>query len=150
MTQDATETRAKPETRDSHHWFCTITARWADNDVYGHINNVAYYTYFDTAVNTLLIEGGALDPAKGSVIGLVVESGCNYFTPLSYPVTLEAGVRIARIGNSSVRYEVSVFVEGSEQSAASGHFVHVYVDRASRRPAKLPDRLRQLLEALSR
>jgi acyl-CoA thioester hydrolase len=118
-----------------------------DNDQYGHINNVVYYSWFDTAVNAHLIEQGALDVQGGQVIGLVVETHCNYFTALSFPETIETGIRVTKLGSSSVRYEVGIFGEG-ELTAAKGHFVHVYVDSKTRRPVPLPDKLRTVLESL--
>ena len=120
-----------------------------DNDIYGHVNNVVYYSWFDTAVNGYLIEQGALDIHDGAVIGLVIETQCNYFESLAFPDTVQAGLRVAHLGRSSVRYEVGLFSAGSDMSAAAGHFVHVYVDRSTRRPVPLPDRLRQALEALA-
>ena len=120
-----------------------------DNDIYGHVNNVAYYSYFDTAVNGYLIAEGALDIHNCAVIGLVVETQCRYFAPLAFPERLEAGIRVARIGNSSVRYELAIFRIGEEAPAAEGHFVHVYVDRATRRPAALPVELRRALERIA-
>lgn len=125
-----------------------IPTRWADNDIYGHVNNAAYYGFFDTAVNCFLIEEAGLDIHGGSVIGLVVETGCNYFAALAYPETVEAGVRVARIGNSSVTYQIGLFRDGEDEPAAQGHFVHVYVDRDTRRPVSLPDAMRQALEAI--
>ena len=119
-----------------------------DNDAYGHVNNVVYYSWFDTAVNAYLIEHEALDIQQGEVIGLVVETQCNYFSPLVFPQTVEAGIRVARLGNSSVRYEVGLFAQGERLSAAHGHFVHVYVDRQSRRPVALPEKLKTVLETL--
>ena len=119
-----------------------------DNDLYGHINNAVYYSFFDTAINTYLIERGALDIEDGGVIGLVVETHCNFFTPLEYPNTVEAGVRVGRIGTSSVRYEIGLFADAAATSAASGHFVHVYVDRATRRPTALSDALLKALTPL--
>lgn len=119
-----------------------------DNDIYGHVNNVVYYSWFDTAVNAYLIEQGALDIHQGETIGLVIETQCNYFAPLAFPQTIEAGIRVARLGASSVRYEVGLFAQGEALSAACGHFVHVYVGRGDRRPRPLPQRLRQVLEAL--
>jgi len=117
--------------------FRTITTRWMDNDAYGHVNNVVYYSWFDTAVNAYLIENGVLDIHNGATIGLVVETQCNYFAPLAFPQTIEAGIRVAHQGTSSVRYEVGLFVQGEPMTAARGHFVHVYVDRHSRRPVPL-------------
>ena len=121
-----------------------------DNDVYGHINNVQYYSYFDTAVNRFLIDRGVLDIHDGSVIGLVVETHCNYFSGAAYPQDIEAGIRVVEPGRSSVRYEVGLFVEGREEAIAQGHFVHVYVDRENRTPVQLPAGLREVLSTLTR
>ncbi len=148
MTVPAKPARTAPESRAAYKVFRFITTRWADNDVYGHVNNVVYYSWFDTAVNAHLIEAGALDIHCGDTIGLVVETQCHYFAPLAFPQQVEAGIRVARIGSSSVRYEVGLFGAGSDASAAAGHFVHVYVDRATRRPAALPAALRAVLEPL--
>lgn len=142
--------RPQPEFRSAYKAFRTIGTRWSDNDLYGHVNNVVYYSWFDTAVNGLLIEGGALDIQAGPVIGLVVETRCNYFSPLAFPEDVLAGIRVAHVGSSSVRYEVALF--SSDESlpcAASGHFVHVYVDRATRRPVALPAKLLSVLELLT-
>lgn len=119
-----------------------------DNDIYGHVNNVTYYSYFDSAVNRYLIEAGVLDIHDGGVIGLVVETHCNYFAPLAFPRNVEAGIRVTKIGSSSVRYEIGLFDEGQPFSAASGHFVHVYVDRATRRPTSLPAAFAQAVQKL--
>jgi acyl-CoA thioester hydrolase len=119
-----------------------------DNDVYGHVNNVVYYSWFDTAVNATLIERGVLDIHAGTTIGLVVETQCHYFAPLAFPQTVEAGVRVAKLGGSSVRYEIGLFAQGEDLCAARGHFVHVYVDRQTRRPVPLPADLRAFLETL--
>ena len=140
--------RAAPQHRSSYRAFRPITTRWSDNDVYGHVNNVVYYSWFDTAVNAHLIEQGVLDFQGGSTIGLVVETQCNYFASVAYPQTVEVGIRVARLGSTSVRYEVGIFAEGSDTTAAAGHFVHVYVDAATRRPTSLPPALRQVLQAL--
>jgi len=121
-----------------------------DNDAYGHVNNVIYYSWFDTAVNAYLIEQGALDIQQGEVIGLVIETQCNYFAPLAFPQTIEAGIRVARLGSSSVRYEVGLFAQGAPTASAQGHFVHVYVGRDDRRPKPLPERLRAALAPLHR
>jgi acyl-CoA thioester hydrolase len=126
-----------------------ITTRWMDNDAYGHVNNVVYYSYFDTVVNEWLISRGLLDVAKGAIIGFIVESGCHYFEPLSYPEKITAGIRVAHIGNSSVRYEIGLFGEGREIAAAQGFFVHVYVDRETLRPTALPDHWRAALAEVS-
>ena len=126
-----------------------ISTRWKDLDPYGHMNNVVQYELFDTVVNAWLIERGALDIQHSPVIGLVVETGCNYFATLNYPQPVTAALRVAHVGRSSVRYEVALFAMGSESAAAQGHFVHVYVDRESRRPvAELPAALRLALEPL--
>ena len=140
--------RPQPEPRDAYRAFRTITTRWMDNDQYGHVNNVVYYSWFDTAVNAHLIEQGVLDTAKSEVIGLVVETQCQYFESLAFPQNVEAGIRVAHVGGSSVRYEVGLFAEGAPKTAAKGHFVHVYVDRATQRPVPLPANLKQVLEQL--
>ncbi len=128
--------------------FRTIGTRWMDNDAYGHVNNVVYYSWFDTAVNAFLIEQGVLDIEHSETIGLVIETQCNYFSPLAFPQTVEAGIRVARLGASSVRYEVGLFARGEALSAARGHFIHVYVDRKTRRPTALPANLKTVLETL--
>ena len=135
-------------TRSAYKHFLPLQTRWADNDVYGHVNNVAYYGYFDTIVNAYLIHEGGLDIHHGAAIGLVVETGCRYFAPLAFPQALEGGLRVARIGNSSVRYELAIFAEGAMHASAEGHFTHVYVDRATRRPIRPPERLLAALERI--
>jgi acyl-CoA thioester hydrolase len=140
--------RATPQRRSEFIAFRAISTRWMDNDVYGHVNNVQYYSFFDTVVNGYLIDAGALDPTRSAVVGLVVETQCRYFAPLSFPQTIDAGLRVARLGNSSVRYEIALFAHGSDLAAAQGHFVHVYVDRATRHPVALPAALRQALTPL--
>lgn len=142
--------RPQPQPREAYARFSEITTRWMDNDAYGHVNNVVYYSFFDTVVNRWLIEQGALDIHQGAVIGLVVETHCNYFAPLAFPQIVDAGLRVALVGSSSVRYEVGLFARGEPLSAAAGHFVHVYVDRASRRPASLPAALLAALQPLRR
>ena len=137
-----------PAARAAFRHFLPITTRWMDNDVYGHVNNVVYYSYFDTVVNEYLIRAGVLDVEHGETIGLVVETQCNYFAPLVFPERVEAGLRVIRLGSTSVLYEVGLFKEGDAQAAAQGHFVHVYVDRATRRPVELPAALRAALEPL--
>lgn len=149
MDRNSAAARPQPQERGAYQAFKTITTRWSDNDVYGHVNNVVYYSWFDTAVNSHLIEQGALDIEHGETIGLVIETQCNYFAPLAFPQTVEAGIRVARIGSSSVRYEVGLFAQGEALSAAAGHFIHVYVDRQTRRPCALPGRLREVLQALT-
>jgi acyl-CoA thioester hydrolase len=140
-----TTMRPRPHHRSDYRVFRSIPTRWADNDMYGHVNNVVYYGWFDTAVNALLIERGALDIHQGGVIGFVVETHCNYFAPLAFPQTVEAGVRVTQVGSSSVRYEIGLFAEGVEAAAAQGHFVHVYVDRQTQRPVALPEALRAVV-----
>jgi acyl-CoA thioester hydrolase len=142
------DNRPQAEHRSSYKAFRTIGTRWMDNDAYGHVNNVVYYSWFDTAVNAHLVEQGALDIHAGDVIGLVIETQCNYFAPVAFPQKVEAGLRVAHLGRSSVRYEVGIFAEGEPMTCAKGHFVHVYVDRESRRPAVLPDKLKTVLETL--
>ncbi len=141
--------REAPRPRSDYRHFSTVTTRWEDNDIYGHVNNVVYYSYFDTAVNRYLIGAGALDIHHGSVIGLVIETHCNYFAPLAFPQDVEAGIAVSRIGKSSVRYQIGLFAPGEPLTAAAGHFVHVYVDRATRRPVELPAPLRAALQALT-
>ncbi|MDD2918295.1 thioesterase family protein [Rhodoferax sp.] len=140
--------KPQPEPRSAYKVFRTISTRWMDNDAYGHVNNVIYYSWFDTAVNAYLIEQGVLDIEHGGTIGLVIETQCNYFEPLAFPQNVDAGIRVARLGNSSVRYEVGLFAEGASLTAARGHFIHVYVDRATRRPTPLPQPLKTVLEKL--
>lgn len=125
-----------------------LTTRWMDNDAYGHMNNVVYYSFFDTTVNAWLIEQGALDIERGAVIGFVVETGCHYFAPLGYPRPVTVGLRVAHVGRSSVRYEIGLFAPGSETAAAQGHLVHVYVDRQTHRPVQLTAALKKALEPL--
>src|SRR5262245_45659911 len=126
--------RSERPTLEAYPFHTSITTRWGDNDVYGHINNVAYYSYFDTAANLWLIREGGLDPSRGDVIGVVVESHCEYRSPLAYPSTLLAGVRVDRLGNRAVTYGIGIFGESDTRAAAHGHFVHVFVDRATRLP----------------
>ena len=142
--------RPQPEPRSAYPYFLPITTRWMDNDVYGHVNNVVYYSYFDTVVNRYLVERGVLDIHEGQTIGLVVETQCNYFSSIAFPQMVHAGLRVAQLGRSSVRYEVGLFADGESLTAAKGHFVHVYVDRGSRRPAALPQALVAALEPLRR
>ena len=137
-----------PDTRADYRHFQIIPTRWMDNDVYGHVNNVVYYSYFDTVVNQYLIEQGALDIEKSTVVGLVVETQCNYFASITFPDVVHAGIRVAKLGTSSVRYEIGLFRNDDPLTAARGHFVHVYVDRESRRPVPLPDALRTALEKI--
>lgn len=131
--------------RDDYRYFVSITTRWQDNDIYGHVNNVVYYSYFDTAANHLLIHQGGLDIQTASVIGVVAESQCRYFAGVTYPELLEAGVRIEHLGNRSVRYGIAIFRQGEQQARAAGFFVHVFVERASMRPVAIPEPLRAAL-----
>ena len=141
--------RPQAEPRGTYKAFCNISTRWSDNDLYGHVNNVVYYSWFDTAVNGLLIERGVIDVHRGPVIGLVVETQCNYFAPLAFPQAVVAGIRVAHIGSSSVRYEIALFAAGDDNvCAAKGHFTHVYVDRITRKPVALPPQLLSELETL--
>ena len=140
--------KPQPCLRGEYRHFLTITTRWMDNDIYGHINNVQYYSYFDTVINRYLIENGVLDIHSGEVIGLAVESHCNYFSSAAFPDDIEAGLRVARLGRSSVRYEVGLFVAGREAAVAQGHFIHVYVDREEGQPVEIPATLRSALTAL--
>jgi len=144
---EPTPQKPAPEPRSAYRAFRAIATRWMDNDVYGHVNNVVYYSWFDTAVNAHLIEKGALDFHSSDAIGLVVETGCNYFAPLTFPETVQVGIRVAKLGTSSVRYEVGIF-GASDLTAAKGHFVHVYVDIKTRRPVPLPVHLKSVLESL--
>ena len=140
--------RPQADSREAYRHFTQLATRWMDNDVYGHVNNVVYYSLFDTAVNGYLIGEGALDIHRGEVIGLVVETHCNYFSPIEFPTKIDAGIRVARIGGSSVRYEIGLFAEGEPLTAARGHFIHVYVDRQTRRPTALPAALTKALQAI--
>ena len=142
-------TRAAPDSRDRYRLFQPITTRWMDNDQYGHLNNAVYYSLFDTVVNRFLIDNGLVDPLGGAIIGLVVNSSCHYFAPLAFPEAIEGGLRVDRIGSSSIAYGVGIFAEDAETAAAQGGFVHVYVDSATRRPVPLPDPMREALQALS-
>jgi acyl-CoA thioester hydrolase len=140
--------RPSPSTRNQYRTFRAIPTRWMDNDIYGHMNNVVHYSLFDTAVNGWLVENGVLDIHAGPQIGLVVETGCRYFSELAFPDLVTAGLRVARLGSSSVRYEIGLFRNEEQLAAAEGFFVHVYVDRATRRPKPLSDALRAVLERI--
>jgi acyl-CoA thioester hydrolase len=142
--------RPQPQAREAFAHFAPIATRWMDNDVYGHLNNVVHYSLFDTAVNRLLIEAGALDIHDGAVIGLVVHTQCHYFDSLAFPQMVTAGIRVEQLGRSSVRYGIGLFGGDAPLSAATGQFTHVYVDRATRRPVALPEALRRVLEPLVR
>ena len=141
--------RKPPAGRADFKTFRTMTTRWADNDVYGHVNNTVYYEWFDSAVNAWMVEQGLLDIANGDPIALVVETRCTYAAPLEFPQTVEIGLAVAELGRSSIRYRIGIFAEGSEDAAAEGEFVHVVVDRASRRPIEIPSDWRSKLETIS-
>ncbi|HEV2149461.1 MAG TPA: thioesterase family protein [Longimicrobiaceae bacterium] len=140
--------RQDPHSRGDYAHFLTVPTRWMDNDAYGHVNNVVYYSYFDTVVNRYLIDAGVLELGRSPVVGLVVETGCQFFRPVAFPDTLQAGLRVAHVGTSSVRYEVGIFREGEETAAAQGHFVHVYVERGSNAPTPVPEPMRAALERI--
>lgn len=142
MEQTAENTRA------AYRHFLAIPTRWMDNDTYGHVNNVVYYSYFDTVINAYLIRQGGLDIRDGLVIGLAIETFCQFHASLSFPEVIDAGLRVARLGRSSVRYEIGLFREGQQAPAATGHFVHVFVERASQRPVSIPGTIRAALAAL--
>jgi len=140
--------RPSPAPRSRYRRFVPLATRWTDNDAYGHLNNVVYLSLFDSAVNAELVAAGVLDIEHGEVIGLVVETGCHFFSSLAFPQPLEAGLAVARIGRTSVSYEIGIFAAGAAETAAHGRFVHVYVDRKTRRPVPLPDRLLAFVKAL--
>lgn len=135
-------------TRGEFKHFLAIQTRWMDNDVYGHVNNVQYYSFFDTAINEYLIREGGLDPAHGAVIGVAAETNCQFLNSISFPETIEVGLRVGKLGNRSVRYELGIFRQAEESAAATGWFVHVFVDRETRRAAQMPDKLRAALQRL--
>ncbi|HRQ66229.1 MAG TPA: thioesterase family protein [Xanthomonadaceae bacterium] len=134
--------------RDDYRHFLPIPTRWKDNDVYGHVNNVEYYSYFDTVINTYLIREGGLDIHRGAIVGLCAESHCRFLGEMAFPETIDAGLRVEKLGNSSVRYGIGLFREGRMEPAAEGWFVHVFIDRAARRSAPIPDGIRAALARL--
>ncbi len=138
----------RSQQRSDYRHFQLIPTRWMDNDIYGHVNNVHYYSYFDTAVNQFLIEQGVLDIHHGSEVGFVVETACSYFRPMAFPDRVHAGIRVAHIGTSSVRYELGLFRNDDAQVAAAGRFTHVYVDRVSGKPVSVPEAVRAVLAPL--
>lgn len=150
IVSQPTISKPAPWHRQDFSYFSTLTTRWADNDIYGHVNNVMYYSYFDSTANRYLIEQGGLDIHQGKVIGLVVDSGCSYFAPIAFPDTLEGALRVAHLGRSSVRYELAIFRPDEPQAIAQGHFVHVFVDRQTRQSVTIPDQLRDALIQISR
>ncbi len=140
--------RPRRARRGDFRLFRPIPTRWNDNDVYGHVNNVVYYSYFDTAVNAYLVENDVLAIGDSAIVGLVVETGCTYHASAAFPALLETGLKVVRLGRSSVRYAIAVFRAGDEEALAQGHFVHVYVERATRRPVPIPAPVRAVLEVL--
>jgi acyl-CoA thioester hydrolase len=142
--------RQPPSLRAHYKHFHTIQTRWMDNDLYGHVNNVTYYSYFDTVVNRYLIGPGGLDIQNGAIIGYAVETMCRFHRPFAYPQDIDAGLRVGKLGGSSVRYELALFGRGEDKARADGHFVHVFVDRATQRPAPMPQQLREALTGLMR
>lgn len=137
-----------PDTVDSYPHHLIIPTRWSDNDVYGHVNNAVYYFYFDTVVNRFLIDNDLLEIGRSETIGLVVETGCSYFAPITFPQAVTAGLRVAKIGSSSVRYDIGLFAGDAKTAAAQGHFVHVYVDAVSRRPVPITPAMRETLQTI--
>lgn len=142
--------RATPLSRDEFGLFRGLQTRWADNDIYGHMNNVVHYALFDTAVNGWLVETGLLDPHEGAIVGLVVETKCSYFSEIRFPDQVTAGIRVAHMGSSSIRYEIALFRGEAERAAAQGYFIHVYVDPKGRRPVALPESWRSVIEPYQR
>ena len=141
--------RPPPSVRADYRWFCAITTRWMDNDVYGHVNNVVYYGWIDTAVNRFLLDHGLLDLAASPAVGLVAETSCRYLAPITFPDDVTVGIRVATLGQSSVRYAAGIFRGEEDVASAEGYFVHVYVDRAGRRPVPIPDFIRVELERIA-
>jgi len=139
--------KPKPHTRDRYPHFLTITTRWMDNDVYSHVNNVVYYSYFDTVVNEYMLREKVLSMNEGPIC-LVVETACQYFSPLSFPDIVHCGLRVAHLGKSSVRFEIGIFRNEETAAAAQGHFIHVCCDRATHRPVDMPDDMRRALAKL--
>lgn len=141
--------KAVPTRRGAYRYFCALPTRWGDNDSYGHVNNVVYYAFFDSAVNKHLIEHGVLDIAKSEVIGLVIETRCTFFSSMGFPDIVNVALKVVHLGKSSVRYEIALFRNDSEECSALGQFVHVYVDRATNRPVAIPDTVRAVLQSLA-
>lgn len=141
--------KEQPPGRGEYGWFTPLTTRWSDNDIYGHVNNVVYYSYFDSIANRYLIEEGGLDIHDGSTVGLVVNSGCSYHAPIAYPQSLDGALRVDRLGNSSVQYGIAIFVSGDDVACANGTFTHVFVDRASNRPVPIPEPMRAALARIA-
>ena len=140
--------RQNPTNRSDYNYFSKMSTRWNDNDIYGHLNNVIYYEFFDTAVNKWLINNDLIDIKNGNNIGLIVQSGCNYFSSFEYPEDIDAGIRVTKIGNSSVRYEVGLFQPNDDLASADGFFIHVYVDRVSKKPITLDYEFKKKLDTI--
>jgi acyl-CoA thioester hydrolase len=140
--------RAAPTRRADYGFFTAIATRWMDNDIYGHVNNVVYYSYFDSVIAHYLMQKGGLDPWSADVVGIAVETGCRFHRSLAFPDTVHAGLRTGRLGTSSVRYEIGIFRDDDATACADGHFVHVFVDRATQRPVPVPPRIRAALERI--
>jgi acyl-CoA thioester hydrolase len=141
-------TRAAPTSRSEYPHLLAIPTRWMDNDIFGHVNNVVYYSYFDTVINRYLIEEGGLDPQAGAVVGMAVETGCRFHRSLAFPDVVQVGLRIGHLGRSSVRYEIGIFRNDEPSACADGHFVHVFVERVTQRPVPIPAPIRSALERL--
>lgn len=141
--------KAEAPSRKDYSWFTAITTRWSDNDIYGHVNNVIYYSYFDSVANRYLIDEGGLDIHDGDTVGLVVNSACDYYTPVAYPEALQGALRVDRLGNSSVQYGIGIFREGVDLACANGTFTHVFVNRATSRPVPIPPKMREALAAIA-
>lgn len=144
-----TATRTPPPTRGDFRWFHTIGSRWMDNDVYGHVNNVVYYSWIDTAVNRFLIDHGCLEIGRSEVIGIVAETGCRFLSQMAYPDDVTVGLAVAKLGRSSVRYAVGIFRNAEDTASAAAHFVHVYVERETMRPVPIPDFIRAEMQKIS-
>ena len=140
--------KKKPSHRSEYNYFCQLSTRWNDNDIYGHMNNIIYYALFDTAVNKWLIKNNLIDIKNGENIGLIVQSGCNFFSSFEYPEDVTAGIRVTKIGNSSVKYEVGLFKEKENLSSADGFFVHVYVERMTNKPIQLDYNFKKTLDTI--
>ena len=140
--------RKDPPRRSDYKYFEEISSRWMDNDIYGHVNNVTYYSFFDTAIAQYLMQEGGLNPWRAEIIGLAVETGCSFHSSVAFPDKIHAGLRVGHLGNSSVRYEIGIFRNDSEQAAADGHFVHVFVDRKTQKPILIPDGIRRSLQKI--
>jgi len=145
-----TSGRGPPHARTEYRHFHRIATRWMDNDTYGHVNNVVYLSWFDTVVNEYLIRSDVLDVRRSEIVGYVVETYCRYLAPLAFPSAIDAGLRVSKIGRSSVRYEIAIFAEGADSASAQGHFVHVYVVRATGQPTSVPARLRAALQRIAK